>query len=162
MDVPPEKRDYLIDLIEKYADTLIRVSYTYMKNMSDAEDLAQDAFIKLMEKRPSFENSEHEKAWLIRVTINLCKNRLRTAWHKRTVPLDDSTYSFSEDESQVMGTVMELPAKYRGIILLFYYEEYSIAEIAKILGRKESTVGSQLHRARVLLKSKLMEDFDGE
>jgi RNA polymerase sigma-70 factor (ECF subfamily) len=149
-------------MIDRHADILIRICFTYMKNMSDAEDLAQDTFLKVIEKKPVFENFEHEKAWLIRVAINLCKNRLRTVWFKRTSPLDENACNFTQEESEVMGAVLELPAKYRSIILLFYFEEYSIKEIAGILRKNESTIGSQLHRARKLLKSKLMEDFDDE
>jgi RNA polymerase sigma-70 factor (ECF subfamily) len=130
-----------------------------MKNMNDAEDLAQEVFIKLMEKKPSFEDSEHEKAWIIRVAINMSKNRLKTAWFRKTEPLDEVTYSFTPKESTVMSAVLELPAKYKGVILLYYFEGYSIGEIAGILGEKESTVGSQLSRARKLLKSNLGEDF---
>lgn len=154
--------DLITEAIEKHSDTLIRVSFAYMKNMSDAEDMAHDAFLKLIEKKPSFESAEHEKAWLIRVTINLCKNRLKTAWFRKTIPFDDVSCDFTAKESEVMGAVLELPAKYRSIILLYYFEGYSIREIAGILSQKESTTGSHLHRARKLLKLILKEDFDGE
>lgn len=148
--------------VDRYLSMLLRLSFTYMKNIRDAEDLAQEAFLKLIEKKPSFQDEEHKKAWLIRVSINLCKNRLKTAWFRRTLPLDEAAFDLTHEENEVLSTVMELPAKYRSIILLFYFEEYSIGEIAGILGQKESTVGSQLHRARKLLKSKLKEGFDGE
>lgn len=154
--------DLVIEAIDKYSETLVRVSYTYLKNIADAEDVVQDVFLKLVEKKPSFESSQHEKAWLIRVAINLCKNKLKTAWFRKTCPLDENTFHLTPTESDVMSAVMELPAKYRSIILLFYYEEYSIAEISHILGQKDSTVGSQLHRARKMLKSRLKEDFDDE
>ncbi len=154
--------DFVSRTIEKYSDMLIRICFSYMKSMNDAEDLAQEVFIKLMEKRPVFENENHEKAWLIRVAINLSKNRLKTAWFRKTLPLDEISYSFTPNENSVMSAVLKLPAKYRGIILLYYFEEYTIAEIAGLLGHKESTIGSQLHRARKLLKSSLREDFDNE
>lgn len=153
---------YIGEIIEKYSNMLIRVCFTYMKNINDAEDLAHDAFLKLIEKRPSFESEEHEKAWLIRVSINLCKNRLKTSWFRKREPLHEGAYNFTPMESEVMSSVLELPAKYRSIILLYYFEEYSITEVAEILGKKKSTIGSQLHRARKLLKSKLKEDFDDE
>lgn len=154
--------NFITEAIGKYSDTLIRISYSYMRNMSDAEDMTQDAFLQLIRKKPSFENDSHEKAWLIRVTINLCKNRLKTAWFRKTLPLCEVGFDFTEKESEVMSAVLELPAKYRNIIHLFYFEEYRINEIAAILGQKESTIGSQLHRARRLLKPKLKEGFGDE
>jgi RNA polymerase sigma-70 factor (ECF subfamily) len=154
--------NFISTAIEKYSSMLLRLCFSYMKNMSDAEDLTQDVFLKLLHKKPPFENHEHEKAWLIKVAINLCKNRLKTAWFRKTVPLDENLSGFTPEESEVLGAVLELPLKYRSIIHLFYYEEYSIAEISEILDLKESTVGSQLHRARKLLESKLRGDFDGE
>lgn len=154
--------DFITRAIEKYSDMLIRVCFSYMKNMIDAEDIAQDVFVKLMEKKPYYENENHEKAWLIRVAINLSKNRLKTAWFRKTLPLEEISYNFTPKENEVMSAVLKLPSKYRGIILLYYFEEYSIAEIGGILGQKESTIGSQLHRARKLLKSNLREDFDYE
>lgn len=150
------------EAIARYADTLVRVSFTYMKNMSDAEDVTQDVFLQLIRKNPSFESQSHEKAWLIRVAINVCKNRLKTAWFRKTLPLCEAQFNFTEAESEVMSAVMELPVKYRSVIHLFYFEEYSIEEMAGILGIKEATIGSQLHRARKLLKSKLKEGFDHE
>jgi RNA polymerase sigma-70 factor (ECF subfamily) len=154
--------NFILSAVEKYSGMLVRLCFSYMKNMSDAEDLTQDIFLKLLHKKPSFENSEHEKAWLIRVAINLSKNRLKTAWFRKTVPLDENACNFTSKENEILSTVLELPVKYRSMIHLFYYEEYSIAEISQILGINESTVGSQLHRARKLLKSKLKGDFDGE
>jgi RNA polymerase sigma-70 factor, ECF subfamily len=162
MEESSHTRDYIRGVIDRYSDTLIRVSFSYMKNMSDAEDLTQEAFVKLIEKKPVFQSQDHEKAWLIRVTINLCKNRLKTVWFRKTLPLEEGSYNFTPKESEVMEAVLELPAKYRSIILLFYFEEYKITEIAEIVGQKEATISSQLHRARKLLKLKLKEDFDGE
>jgi len=162
MDESLRTDGFIKRIVEKYSDTLIRVCFSYMKNMNDAEDLAQEVFIKFMEKKPSFEDNEHEKAWLIRVAINMSKNRLKTAWFRKTVPLDELTYDFTPKESTVMNAVLELPSKYKGVILLYYFEGYSIAEIAGIFGEKESTIGSQLSRARKLLKSSLGEDFENE
>lgn len=162
MDESLRTDGFIKGIVEKYSDTLIRVCFSYMKNMNDAEDLAQEVFIKFMEKKPSFEDCQHEKAWLIRVAINMSKNRLKTAWFRKTVPLHELTYDFTPKESTVMNAVLELPSKYKGVILLYYFEGYSIAEIAGILGEKESTIGSQLSRARKLLKSSLGEDFENE
>lgn len=152
----------IAEIVEKYSDLLLRVAFTYMKNISDAEDMVQEAFLKLVQDHPSFESDEHKKAWLIRVTINLCKNRLKSAWFRKTEPIYDTTLSFSDEEKFVMNAVMELPSKYRSVILLYYHEGYSIREISNILDIKESTISSQLQRARAQLKSKLKEDFDYE
>jgi len=150
------------NIVEKYSDMIVRVSFSYMKNMNDAEDVVQDALLQLIKRKPNFESDSHEKAWLIRVAINICKNRLKTAWFRKTLPISEGTYDFTPRENDALQAVFQLPAKYRIVIHLFYFEGYSIAEIAKILGYKESTVGSQLHRARKLLKFKLEEDADSE
>jgi len=150
------------EIVEKYSDLLLRIAFTYMKNISDAEDMVQEVFLKLVKDYPSFENDEHQKAWLIRVTINLCKNRLKSAWFRKTEPIYDTTLSFSDEEKFVMNAVMELPSKYSSVILLYYHEGYSIKEISNILDIKESTISSQLQRARSQLKSKLKEDFGYE
>ncbi len=152
----------IAEIVEKYSDLLLRVAFTYMKNISDAEDMVQEVFLKLVHDYPSFDNNEHEKAWLIRVTINLCKNRLKSAWFRKTEPIYETALSFSDEEKFVMDAVMELPSKYRSVILLYYHEGYSIKEISNILEIKESTISSQLQRARTQLKSKLKEDFDYE
>jgi RNA polymerase sigma-70 factor (ECF subfamily) len=149
-------------LVENYSDMLIRIAYTHMKNMSDAEDVVQSVFLKYLEKKPAFESEEHEKAWLIRVSINLCKNNLKSYWFRKTTGLDENLCDFAPEEYGVMDAIVRLPVKYRSILYLFYFEDYSIAEISSILKQKESTTGSQLHRARQLLKSILKEDIDDE
>jgi RNA polymerase sigma-70 factor (ECF subfamily) len=133
-----------------------------MKNKSDAEDITQEIFLKLIEKPRTFESSEHEKAWLIRVAVNLCKDRLKMSWFRKTVKLDECIYGTTPEKREILYAVMKLPVKYRSIIFMFYYENYSIKEIAEIMGIKEGTVGSRLHRARNLLKNKLKEDFEYE
>lgn len=157
-----DRENYIHYLIEKYSDMLIRITYSYMKNLSDAEDITQDIFIKLLEKKPIFENEEHEKAWLIRVSINLSKDKLKSSYFKNTEPLDDTFIHVTKDDNEVIQAVLNLPLKYRSIVLLYYYEGYSIAEVANILTLKEATVGSQLSRARKKLKSILREDFEYE
>ncbi len=154
--------DYLQRVVDKYSDMLFRITLLHLKNKSDAEDAAQDVFFKLVEKEHIFESDEYEKAWLIRVAINVCKDRLKSAWFRKTVVFEENLYNTTPEKQEVLSSVLELPVKYRSIVLLFYYENYSIAEIAKIIGKKEATIGSQLHRARKLLKIKLEEDFDNE
>lgn len=149
-------------IVEEYSDMVLRVAFTYMKNIADAEDMVQEIFIKFVEDFPSFESDDHKKAWIIRVTINLCKNRLKSVWYTRTQPIYDDSAIFTHEESYVLEAVLEMPLKYRRVIFLYYYEGYSIKEISNILGIKETTISSQLQRARQKLKSKLKEDFDYE
>lgn len=154
--------NYIHYLIDTYSDMLIRITYSYMKNLSDAEDITQEVFIKILEKQPSFENEKHEKAWIIRCSINLCKDRLKSAYYKNTTSLEDDFIEVTQEDSYVIHAVLNLPIKYRSIVLLYYYEGYSIAEISNILNLKEATVGSQLSRARQKLKTILKEDFEYE
>jgi RNA polymerase sigma-70 factor (ECF subfamily) len=154
--------NYIHCLIEKYSDMLIRISYSYMKNLSDAEDITQDVFIKLLEKKPSFESTEHEKAWLIRIAMNLSKDKLKSAYFKNTAPLEEDFIHVTKEDNEIIHAVLNLSLKYRSIVLLYYYEGYNISEVANILNLKESTVGSQLSRARKKLKSILKEDFEYE
>ncbi len=146
--------------VTRYADMLVRVCFSYLKNLHEAEDTAQDTFLKLVEKQPVFETEEHEKAWLLRVAINLSKNRLKTSWLKKSESLYEKDIPFTPEESSVMNAVYQLPAKYRCVIHLYYIEGYNISEIGSLLRRNEATVASQLYRARNLLKQKLKEDFD--
>jgi RNA polymerase sigma-70 factor (ECF subfamily) len=146
----------MIDQIEKIVkrdgDRLYRTAISITGNKAEAEDIVQDAFMKLVEKQPHFESSEHETAWLIRVTVNLCKNRVRSHWWRKTESLLDTYPAQDREESDLMQTILSLPAKYRTVIHLFYYEGYSAKEIAKITGQKETAVRQQLTRARRMLK----------
>lgn len=148
-------------LVEKYSGLLLRIAYSYLSNLQDAEDMVQDTFIRVMQKHITFDNGEHEKAWLIRVTINHCKNHLRTAWYRKTMPLKEDIV-FTQEESLVMEAISGLAEKYRSVIVLYYVSGYRINEIAELLKRKEATVSSQLQRARSHLKVTLKEDFDYE
>ncbi len=152
--------DSVMEAVSRYADMLVRVCFSYVKNIHDAEEIAQDTFVKLMDRQPTFENEEHRKAWLLRVAINLSKNRLRSSWFVKTQPLEEYDVPFTPEENNVLSAVQQLPVKYRSVIHLFYIEGYSVLEIGQLLGRKASTVASQLHRARIILKSKLEEEFD--
>ena len=154
--------NYIPYLIESYSDMLIRISFSYTKNLSDAEDITQEVFIKLLEKKPSFQSTEHEKAWLIRVSINLSKDKLKSAYFRNTAPLEGDFIDITKEDNEIIEAVLMLPLKYRSIVLLYYYEDYSISEVANILNLKDSTVGSQLSRARKLLKPILKEDFKYE
>jgi len=144
--------------VTRHENKLYRTALAIMGNAPDAEDVVQDTFLRAYAKAPEFETVEHEKAWLIRVTVNLCKSRLRTPWRKRTEPLLDSYPAKEPKQYELLEYVLALPPKYRAVIHLFYYEGYSVKDIANLTGQKESTVRSLLTRARQKLKSVLKED----
>ncbi|OME09716.1 RNA polymerase subunit sigma-70 [Paenibacillus odorifer] len=148
--------------LKLYGNSILRVAYSYMHNMSDAEDIVQDTLLQLMRANPSFENPEHEKAWLLRVAINLSKNKLNSAWFRKNSELTENypVAELTEDLSFVWDAVKILPEKYRIVIHLYYQEEYSTAEIASLLDKKEATVRSLLHRARGTLKINLKGAYD--
>ncbi|NME83343.1 sigma-70 family RNA polymerase sigma factor [Clostridium sp. SM-530-WT-3G] len=154
------------EIIEKdldcYGDMILRLAYSYMKNIHDAEDIVQDVFVQLMKNIDKFESNEHKKSWLITVTRNLCKNKLKSSWFKKRDELVEMPYYDKYKNNDVLDTVMKLPLKYREVIHLFYYEDYSTAQIAEIVGKKESTVRSLLHRGRNILKDILKEEYDFE
>ena len=147
--------------LDVYGNMILRLAYSCLKSRDDAEDVLQDVMVKLLELNPKFESSEHEKAWLIRVTINLCRNRLRSPW-RRHRELDESisTGLGAEwdkglgEQSAVLEAVMSLPEKYRTVLDLFYYEEFSVREIGEVLGLSQSAVTTRLSRARKLLRER--------
>jgi len=150
--------EYISKIVKQYSQKLFRTAFTILHSSADAEDVVQEVFIKLLDKRPVFNDSEHEKAWLLRVTINLSRNRLRS-FHRKTVSLEEY-YESAEPASNtdLLDAVISLPEKYSTVIHLYYYEGYSLAEIAKILNIPQATVGTRLSRGRNLLKTKLKED----
>lgn len=154
--------EYIEYVLDRYSLTLIKLAFTYLKNMEDAEDIVQDVFVNVIKREFGFESDEHEKAWLIRVTINKCKNHLNSSWIKRKVPLDEELSYLKEEDSEVLEYVLALPQKYRTVIHLYYYENYSINEIATLLKKKPATIGTWLARGRNLLKSSLIGGFINE
>lgn len=151
-----------LQIIEHYKDTVYKIAYTYCKNKSDAEDVFQEVFLRYFRKKPAFNSPDYEKAWFIRVTINCCKKLLLSSWFKRVLPLGNNLSYEAQEESELFHAVMALPLKYRVVVHLFYYEEYRIKEIARLTNQKETTVATQLQRARKLLKIRLMEDLQYE
>lgn len=146
-------------LVKKYIDMVFRVALNYLKNRSDAEDICQNVFLKLLTQKKPFDSEEHIRSWLIRVTINECKNVLRSPWHRRE-SIDDHTPKlvFTKDgRGEMFYAVMELPVHYRVPLYLHYYEGYSTQEIAKILSVPKNTVCTRLRRARLLLREQLEE-----
>lgn len=152
-------------LIRKYKDNLFAVAFNVCKSPEDAEDIVQDTFVAYHTSRKDFENEEHVKAWLIRVAINRAINVNRSFWRKKSVPLDDyvETLVFETPEAKTLFTeVMRLPEKYRVPLHLFYYEDYSISDIAKLLSISENNAKVRLTRARKALKETLAEEWDDE
>lgn len=147
-------------LIKQYADMIYRIALHNMSNTADAEDIMQDVCIELLTKCPRQRDLEHLKAWLIRVTINKCNSLHRLAWRRRRESLEDYTYLEAPEHHGIMEEIWQLPKDYRNIIYLYYYESYTIAEIAKILGKNPNTVSSYLQRARKKLKALLTEGED--
>jgi len=144
---------------QRYLDTVYRVAFNYIKSAADADDVTQNVFLKLLQERKPFANDSHVKNWLIRVTINECKNLVRSKWWKAE-SFEDYAATLSFDtpaHSDLFYAVMELPKKYRLPIYLYYYEEYSTQEIAEILKMPKATVCTQLKRGRELLKESLQE-----
>lgn len=155
MKKPYERNGFLTDAVCNFSSTVARAAFAYLKNTADAEDITQEVFLTLLEKRPSFENEEHLKAWLIRVAVNKSKNALKSSWFSRTQPLYEALPALSAEENETLSCVLSLDEKYRIPIHLFYYEGYSIEEIAGILHLKPATVGTRLARGRARLKHML-------
>ncbi len=145
---------------EKYKNTVYSVIFNYVQNTEDSADLLQEVFIKLYAGEYNFAGDEHMKAWLIRVSVNLCKNHLRSSKIRKIVPLEEEIPFFDKKEdNELIKIVFTLPEKYRIPIHLFYYEEYSIKEIGDILNMPEATVKIRLKRGREKL-SKILNKED--
>lgn len=157
-----QREEYLKDAINTYSDMVYRIALTRCGNKENAEDIFQEVFLKLSEKMPIFENKDHEKAWFIRVTINLTKNLHNSAWNKKVSPLEDNIVFETKEENDVFTVVLNLPQNYKTVIYLFYYEGYKVKEIADILKTGENTIKTWLSRAREILKEKLEGGFDDE
>lgn len=156
-----------IKAVDTYGNTIYRIARNYCRCVADAEDIVQDVFLKLFQTKQEFRNEEHIKHWLIRVTVNESKNLCHSFWKKHMVPLENSQtiqpFDFpSPESSDLYDAVMELPHKYRIVMYLYYYEDYSVREISKILQLRETTVQTQLMRGRKQLKQKLKEDWQDE
>ncbi len=150
-------------LLEKYGNIVLRVAYSYLHNMSDAEDILQDTLIQYLKYAPEFDSEAGEKAWLLKVAANLSKNKIKYNKIRETDELAEELVSEEKtDLAYVWDAVKELPEVQREVVHLFYHEGYSTKEIADILSRKESTVRSDLLRARKQLKKILKEAYDFE
>ena len=144
-------------LANTYADTILRLSYTYLKNTYDAQDVCQTVFVKLLAEPREFESPRHERAYILRMAANACKDLLKSPWRKRTCDLEAcmEVPAPEAEDGSVLAAVNELPAHYRAVIYLFYYEEYDAREIGQILAIPTATVHTRLARGRAKLKELL-------
>ena len=145
----------LAGLLEEHGDHLLRLCTLYLGDRSQAEDAVQDAFLRCLEKAPDFESPAHARAWLLRVTVNGCKSRLRAPWRRRTAPLLDAYPAAAPEEGTLLEAMQALPARDRTVLHLYYYEGYQTAEIAALTGLREGSVRSRLTRARTRLRQVL-------
>lgn len=148
-------------LVDTYSDMILKICFTYMKNTEDAEDICQNVFLKLLTGNKKFEDDEHEKAWIIRVAVNECKDLLKSAYKQRNVNVDITNDIYTKDETleeELSDIVNSLPESYREVIYLYYYEGYSIREIADILGQSEASVTKRLSRGRKKIEKNFFQD----
>jgi RNA polymerase sigma-70 factor (ECF subfamily) len=165
-----EENEFIITQFSNYGRMVLRIAYQNTSNMSEAEDITQEVFLKLMKEVKSFTDDEHIKAWLIRVTINQCKDYFKSSRVRSNVAFTEENLSseyytdncLSFADKQVFVELKKLPSKYRNVIYLYYIEEYTVPEIAKILASNENTVSSWLRRAKRKLKMNMEGDGDYE
>lgn len=149
--------------IERYADTVRRLCVVHLKNEADAEDIFQNVFLKYALSTGDFENEEHERAWMIRVTINACKDLLKSFFRSRTVSIDEvveQAADLHQEHREVLEAVLSLSEKYRDVVYLHYYEGYTAPEIGNILQKKPNTIYTLLTRSKALLRQKLGGEED--
>ena len=156
------QREVVEKIIEEYADMDYRIALTRCQSVENAEDIFQEVFMKFSEKNIKFESKEHEKSWLIRVTINLTKNMKGSAWNRRVVSLDENIEFNTKEENEIYSIVCDLPQNYRTVIYLLYYEGYKLNEISKLMRKPEGTIKTWLFRAREMLKEKIEGGFENE
>lgn len=150
-------------IFERQHRRVYRIAMMMLQNSADAEDAVQNVFLKFVEKGKEFDNEEHENAWFITVTRNYCRDQIKSIWHKQVdfgeIPEEASPETEAEDN--LLPYIMKLKDKYREVIYLYYYEEYSVKEMSRILGRGESTLQTQLSAARGKLKKILEKEGNG-
>ncbi len=157
-----KNQNEIIDVINQYSNMVYRIALTRTGTVENAEDIFQEVFLKYSEKMPKFENEEHKKAWLIKVTINLTKNFHNSSWNKKVVNLDEAIVLKTEEQTEVFSIVCELPSNYKTVIYLMYYECYKVKEIANFMKVSEGTIKTWAFRAREILREKLEGGFEDE
>ncbi len=157
--------DGLEPVYERYKDNIFAIGFNYFKNSIDADDVVQETFLKLARSGKAFESEAHLRNWLIRVAVNECKRVSLSSWVKKKVSLEEYAGQMdfaTQEESRLFKAVMDLPKKYRQAIHLYYYEDYSTAEIAEILRISRTAVTTRLLRGREKLKQDLLEVWKDE
>lgn len=151
-------------IVEQYSDMLFKLALHHVHDYAQAQDIVQDAFMKYLYKAPEFHDREHEKAWLLRITSNLCKDHLKHWWLKKRTDIiyEDMIAGESKETYELLEIVRQLPFHQRNAIYLYYYEDMSVREISEVYHVKESTVSSWLFRARKKLKELLKGEWDYE
>lgn len=149
---PPET------VISLYSDMVYRLAFARAGNSTDADEIYQEVFFRYLKKKPVFKEEEHRKAWLLRVTVNCSAKLCGSYWRKKVVTLTEDFHFETKEDTDLYNELQTLPEIYREVIHLFYYEDIPVDEIARLLGRKNSTVRTQLTRGRRLLKNLLEED----
>ncbi len=140
---------------ERNVDSVYKISYMYVKNKSDAEDLVQNTFMKYLKSNPEFSNLSHEKAWFIVTTSNTAKNHFKTWWNRNAVITYEHEKGVVDSTNETLEYVLNLPNKYKEIVYMFYYEGYTTKEISSMINKNESTIRTDLSKARNLLKQKM-------
>lgn len=150
-------------LISLYRQTVFRAAYCQLKSYGEAEDITQEVFLSLYTYTGVFNDDSHVKAWLLRVTVNKCRNLLKSAFRKLSVPLEEAAdETVFTEENELLQVVMTLKPKLRTPLYMYYYEEYSVKEIAELLGEKETTITIRLSRGRKKLKELLTREDKNE
>ena len=161
-DKQARKDREIVRIVETYSDMLMRIALNRVNSIAEAEDVVQSTFERLMRRQPHFENREHEKAWLIKTAIRICIDEARKNARHASVPLSEEiAAAYSEDSFELLDTIRQLPEKDRDAVYLYYYEEYTVKDVAKLLGEREGTTRSRLSRARKKLRA-IMEGENNE
>lgn len=149
-------KEWILEKYYAYKTMLFRIAFSYLGNKHDCEDVLQEAFIKLCYNAPDFPGDEDEKRWIIRVTINLCKNHLKSYWNRNKINLEElEEFATLPEDKEILTEILHLPVKYNTVIQLYYFIGYNVAEISKLLNLSESAVKMRLKRGRELLKIEL-------
>lgn len=151
-------RESIHQLVERNKNNIYRLAILYCKNSADADDIFQEVFYRYCKTLPEFSSFEHEKAWFIRVTLNCCKNFVRSAWFRKTTALEEDLIQPESEEYELYEYLLKLPANYRTVIYLHYYQGYRLVEIAEMMGKKPSSIRTTLQRAKQKLKEEMVKE----
>jgi RNA polymerase sigma-70 factor (ECF subfamily) len=150
----------ILSIIDRHSNMIYRICFVYLKNKYDAEDAFQEIVIKIMERAPHFQSDEHEKAWIIKVSCNHCKNILKSNAYKMHISLNEDIEVKCKFLDNTLEHILKLPLHYRNVLYLYYYEGYTTKEISSLLKRREATIRTWLKRAREMLKKVIGDGLD--